>query len=83
LETKRAFFGPAINLFRRTLTKAFWWYGLPQWGQVSEYQHAASHVLDVLLVEQRALRARVAALEARLDEQGGLEPSEKSGTPRA
>jgi hypothetical protein len=80
LETKRPVFGPAINLFRRALTKAFWWYGLPQWGQVSEYQNAASHVLDVVLVEQRALRARLAALEKRLDERG--EASEKSGTPR-
>lgn len=77
LETKRAFFGPAINHFRRALTKAFWWYGLPQWGQVSEYQHAASHVLDVVLVEQRALRKRVAELEAKV---AALEGREK---PRA
>ena len=85
LETKRAFFGPAINLFRRALTKAFWWYGLPQWGQVSEYQHAASHVLDVLLVEQRVLRARVAALEEKLErlERKGGPPADPSGTPRA
>jgi hypothetical protein len=77
LETKRAFFGPAINLFRRALTKAFWWYGLPQWDKVSEYQHAASYVLDVLLVEQRALRKRVAELEAKV---AALEGREK---PRA
>ena len=66
LETKRAFFAPAINAFRRALTKALWWYGLPQWGQVSEYQRSATQVIDVLLVEQRKLRARVAALEERL-----------------
>ena len=66
LETKRAFFAPLINAFRRGVTKAFWWYGLPQWGQVSEYQHAAANVLDVLLVEQRKLRTRVAELEAKV-----------------
>ncbi len=53
---ERAFFAPAINLFRRALTKIFWWYGLPQWGQVSEYQHAVSNVIDILLADQRALR---------------------------
>lgn len=66
LETKRAFFAPVINVFRRALTKALWWYGLPQWGQVSEYQHAVSNVIDILLVEQRALRTRVAELEAKV-----------------
>ncbi|MEO8056531.1 MAG: hypothetical protein ABI768_15325 [Acidobacteriota bacterium] len=66
LETKRAFFAPFINAFRRGLTKALWWYGLPQWGQVSEYQHAVASVIDVLLVEQRALRTRVAELERKL-----------------
>ncbi|HSB64569.1 MAG TPA: hypothetical protein VLJ18_10410 [Thermoanaerobaculia bacterium] len=66
LETERPFFAPAINAFRRALTKALWWYGLPQWGQVSEYQRSATQVIDVLLVEQRKLRARVAALEERL-----------------
>jgi hypothetical protein len=66
LETKRAFFAPVINTFRRAVTKAFWWYGLPQWGQVSEYQHAATSVLDVVLVEQRKLRTRVAELEAKV-----------------
>jgi hypothetical protein len=66
LETERAFFAPAINLFRRALTKVFWWYGLPQWGQVSEYQHAVSGVIDILLADQRRLRARVADLEKKL-----------------
>ncbi len=66
LETKRAFFAPLINAFRRGLTKALWWYGLPQWGQVSEYQHAVASVIDVLLVEQRTLRTRVAELEKKL-----------------
>jgi hypothetical protein len=74
LETKRPFFGPAINVFRRGLTKAFWWYGLPQWGQVSDFQHAVSSVIDILLDEQRALRTRIAALEARL---AALEGREK------
>jgi hypothetical protein len=64
LETKRAFFAPAINAFRRGLTKALWWYGLPQWGQVSEYQHAVAGVIDHLLADQRRLRSRVAELEA-------------------
>ena len=68
LETERAFFAPAINAFRRGLTKLFWWYGLPQWGQVSEYQHAVSSVIDILLADQRRLRARVADLERRLAE---------------
>jgi hypothetical protein len=67
LETQRAFFAPAINVFRRALTKALWWYGLPQWGQVSEYQRSSTQVVDVLLVELRKLRARVAALEERLE----------------
>ena len=66
LETKRAVVAPTINAFRRGFTKALWWYGLPQWGQVSEYQRAATNVIDVLLVEQRKLRTRVADLEARL-----------------
>jgi hypothetical protein len=66
LETERPFFAPAINAFRRALTKALWWYGLPQWGQVYRYQRSATQVIDVLLVEQRKLRARVAALEERL-----------------
>lgn len=68
LETKRAFFAPAINALRRGLTKLFWWYGLPQWGQVSEYQHAVSSVIDVLLADQRRLRTRVADLEKKLAE---------------
>ena len=68
LETERAFFAPAINAFRRGLTKLFWWYGLPQWGQVSEYQHAISSVIDILLADQRRLRTRVADLEKRLSE---------------
>lgn len=76
LETERPFFAPAINAFRRTLTKALWWYGLPQWGQVSEYQRSATQVIDVLLVEQRKLRARVAALEER------LRASDGPGSPR-
>jgi hypothetical protein len=66
LETERPFFAPGINAFRRALTKALWWYGLPQWGQVYRYQRSATQVIDVLLVEQRKLRARVAALEERL-----------------
>ena len=66
LESERAFFAPAINLFRRALTKIFWWYGLPQWGQVSEYQHAVSNVIDILLADQRRLRKRVAELERKL-----------------
>lgn len=66
LETKRAFFAPVINVFRRGLTKALWWYGLPQWGQVSVYQHAVSNVIDILLADQNRLRTRIAALEARL-----------------
>jgi len=81
LETKRAFFAPAINAFRRGLTKALWWYGLPQWGQVSEYQHAVANVIDILLGEQRKLRARVADLEeklARLGSPGGPSPGEKA-----
>lgn len=73
LESERAFFAPFINVFRRTLTKAFWWYGLPQWGQVSDYQHAVSNVIDILLVEQRALRSRLAALEERLASLEGRE----------
>ncbi len=73
LESERAFFAPAINLFRRGLTKALWWYGLPQWGQVSEYQHAVSNVIDILLVEQRALRTRLVALEERLASLEGRE----------
>lgn len=68
LETERAFFAPAINAFRRGLTKLFWWYGLPQWGQVSEYQHAVSSVIDILMADQRRLRARVADLERKLAE---------------
>lgn len=68
LETKRPFLAPVINAFRRGLTKAFWWYGLPQWGQVSEYQHAVSSVIDILLADQRRLRTRVADLERRLAE---------------
>ena len=68
LETERAFFAPAINAFRRGLTKVFWWYGLPQWGQVSEYQHAVSSVIDILLADQRRLGTRVADLEKRLAE---------------
>ena len=77
LETERAFFAPAINAFRRGLTKVFWWYGLPQWGQVSEYQHAVSSVIDILLADQRRLRTRVADLERRLAEleaRGGGKP---------
>jgi hypothetical protein len=66
LETKRAFFAPVINVFRRGLTKALWWYGLPQWGQVSDYQHAVASVIDILLADQNRLRTRIAALEARL-----------------
>ena len=73
LESERAFFAPAINLFRRGLTKALWWYGLPQWGQVSDYQHAVSNVIDILLVEQRALRTRLVALEERLASLEGRE----------
>jgi hypothetical protein len=76
LETKRPFFGPAINAFRHGLTKALWWYGLPQWGQVSEYQHAVANVLDILLAEQRKLRTRVAELEAKI---AALEGREKPG----
>lgn len=68
LESERAFLAPAINLFRRGLTKVFWWYGLPQWGQVSEYQHAVSRVIDILLADQRRLRARVADLEKKVAE---------------
>ena len=63
--SKRAFFGPALTGFRRLLVKVFWWYGLPQWGQVTRYQHATSRILDVVLAEQRQLRERIAALEAR------------------
>ncbi len=66
LETKRPYFAPVINAFRRGLTKALWWYGLPQWGQVSEYQHAVAGVIDHLLADQRRLRSRVAELEAKL-----------------
>ena len=66
LESGRPFFAPAINLLRRGLTKLFWWYGLPQWGQVSEYQHAVSSVIEILLADQRRLRTRVADLEKRL-----------------
>jgi hypothetical protein len=66
LETKRPFFAPAVNAFRRFVTKAFWWYGLPQWGQVSDYQHAVSSVIDILLADLGRMRTRVAALEARL-----------------
>ena len=65
LESERAFFAPAINVFRRGLTKIFWWYGLPQWGQVSEYQHAVSNVIDILLADQRrAPKARRASSRA-------------------
>ena len=66
LESKRAIFAPLINAFRRLLTRVLWWYGLPQWGQVSEYQHAASGVIDHVLADQRRLRARVAELEAKI-----------------
>ena len=66
LESKRPFFSPVINGFRRAVTKALWWYGLPQWGQVSEYQHAVANVLDIVLADQRRLKARIAELEARL-----------------
>ncbi len=66
LESKRPFFSPVINAFRRGVMKALWWYGLPQWGQVSEYQHAVANVLDIVLADQRRLMARVADLEARL-----------------
>ncbi len=66
LESKRPFFAPAINLLRRGLTKLFWWYGLPQWGQVSEYQHAVSSVIDILLADARRLRGRVAELERKV-----------------
>lgn len=75
LETKRAWFAPAINAFRRGLTKALWWYGLPQWGQVSVYQHAVSNVIDILLADQNRLRARIAELERKM---AGLE---KPGRP--
>ncbi len=74
LETKRAYYAPVINVFRRALTKALWWYGLPQWGQVSEYQHAVSSVIDILFADQRRLRTRVAELEkkvAALEARGG------------
>jgi hypothetical protein len=47
---------------------------------VAEYQHATSDVLDVLLIEQRVLRARLAALERRLDGPAA-DDSGKSGTP--
>jgi len=89
LETKRAFFAPVINGFRRVLTKALWWYGLPQWGQVSDYQHAVSNVIDILLVEQRALRTRIADLEeklVRLETPGRPAPGalpDESGEPRS
>ena len=53
-------------MFRRGLTKALWWYGLPQWGQVSDYQHAVASVIDILLADQNRLRARIAALEEQL-----------------
>jgi hypothetical protein len=77
LETKRPFFAPVINAFRHGLTKALWWYGLPQWGQVSAYQHAVSSVIDILLADQRKLRARVAELEAK------VAASESPGKPKA
>jgi hypothetical protein len=64
--SKRPFFGAALTGFRRLLVKALWWYGLPQWGQVTRYQHATSRVLDVVLAEQRRLRERIAALEAKV-----------------
>lgn len=67
LESKKPFFAPAINVLRRGLTKALWWYGLPQWGQVSEYQHAVANVIDILLQEQRRLRGRVADLERKVE----------------
>jgi len=73
LETKRAFFAPVINTFRHAFTKILWWYGLPQWGQVSEYQHAVSSVIDILLADQRRLRTRVADLERRLAELEALD----------
>lgn len=79
LETKRAFFAPAINAFRRGLTKAFWWYGLPQWGQVSVYQHAVSSVIDTLLADQGRLRTRIADLERKV---AALEAN-RSGEPPA
>jgi hypothetical protein len=41
---------------------------------VSEYQRSATNVIDVLLVEQRKLRTRVAELEAHL---AALEGREK------
>lgn len=66
LETERAFFAPAINAFRRGLTKALWWYGLPQWGQVSDYQHAVASVIDILLADQNRLRTRIADLERKV-----------------
>lgn len=77
LETKRAFFAPLINAFRRGLTKALWWYGLPQWGQVSEYQHAVANVIDEILADQRRLRTRIAELEAK------VRALESPGRPRA
>lgn len=77
LETKRAFFAPLINAFRRGLTKALWWYGLPQWGQVSEYQHAVANVIDEILADQRRLRTRIAELEAK------VRALESPGRPKA
>jgi hypothetical protein len=73
LETKRPFLAPIINAFRRGLTKVFWWYGLPQWGQVSVYQHAVASVIDVLLADQNRLRGRIAELERKMAELEGPE----------
>jgi hypothetical protein len=69
--SKRPFFGAALTGFRRLLVKAFWWYGLPQWGHVTRFQHSASRVLDVLLAEQQQLRERIAVLEAKLPKRDG------------
>lgn len=71
VESKRPFFGRALTAFRYLLVKAFWWYGLPQWGQVTRYQHATSRVLDVVLAEQQKLRERIAALEAKAPKRDG------------
>jgi SAM-dependent methyltransferase len=47
--------GGVLNAFQRIVRSATWWYALPQWSQISEFQGSVVRVTDSLLYKQRRL----------------------------
>jgi hypothetical protein len=49
----------ALNGFQHLVRRATWWYSLPQWLQITEFQGSVVRIVDSLLEHQRRLNERL------------------------